>query len=58
MARLNELAAAGSLRSQAGNVVDTRLSDALLNEAGTIAYAVIDDIPNMLADDSIPLDQL
>lgn len=58
LARLNALAAAGSLRNQSGNVVAARLSDALLNEAGTIAYPVIDDIPDMLSDDSIPLDQL
>ena len=58
LARLNELAASGSLRSQSGNPVEGRFSDALINEPGTIAYPVIDDIPNMIVDDSIPLGQV
>ena len=58
LARLNRLAASGSLRSQSGNTIKDRFSDALINEPGTIAYPVIDDIPNMITDDSIPLDQV
>ena len=56
--QLNELAASGSLRSQSGGTVAGRFSGALINEPGTIAYLVIDGIPNMVAEDSIPLDQV
>ncbi|MCH8922676.1 MAG: Trm112 family protein [Planctomycetes bacterium] len=58
LALLNERVAAGSLRSQSGSAVKGVLNGALINEPGTIAYLVIDDIPNMVAEDSIPLDQV
>lgn len=58
LARLNQRAASGLLRNQSGGTVGEHLSDALINEPGTIAYPVIDDIPNMITDDSIPLDQI
>jgi uncharacterized protein YbaR (Trm112 family) len=58
LARLNALADSGSLRSQSGDKVKGRFSDALINGPGTIAYPVIDEIISMVVDDSIPLDQV
>jgi len=58
LARLNRLVAAGRLMTRGGQPFDRALDGAVVNAGGTIAYGVFDGIPNMIVDDSIPLDQL
>lgn len=58
VARLNEAMRAGRLRNRAGTLVTKPLDGALIREAGDVAYPVVDQIPVMLHDEAIPLDQL
>lgn len=56
--KLNAAVAEGSIRYQDGSTVDTPLSAALLTANGTTLYRVDDDIPVMLEDRAIPVEQL
>lgn len=55
--RLNQAIAAGSLTNKAGQPVKQKLDGALVRTDGSVAYAVVDEIPMMLVDEGIPLDQ-
>ncbi len=57
VARINERVRAGALKYQNGATVKDELQEALLTTDGLRIYAVRDDIPIMLADESIPVDQ-
>jgi uncharacterized protein YbaR (Trm112 family) len=54
VARLNEAAAAGSLRNAAGNPVSETLDGGLVREDGRIVYPIVEGIPRLLADEGIP----
>lgn len=56
--RLNDLVKQGRLKNRAGDVVKERMESALVREDGRFAYPVREDIPVMLVDEGIPLDQL
>ena len=56
--RLNEAIRGGSLKSRGGQVVAGEAESALVRADGKMAYLVMDEIPNMLVDEAIPLDQL
>ena len=56
--RLNQAAAAGRLKNHADRLVEAPLSDALVNDARTVAYPVHDEIPHMLGQDAISLDAI
>jgi uncharacterized protein YbaR (Trm112 family) len=56
--RLNDLVKQGRLKNRAGSLVKERMESALVREDGRFAYPVRDDIPVMLVDEGIPLDQL
>lgn len=58
MARLNAAIDAGSVKNRAGETVADRADAGLIREDGAYLYPVRDDIPVMLKDESIPLDQL
>lgn len=58
VAKLNARVEAGNLKNRAGNVVDKKLDAALVRDNGEYAYAVVDDIPNLIVDEGIPLGQL
>ena len=58
VARINEAVAAGTLKNRVGEAVTTPLSGGLLTEGGKMLYPVVDDLPIMLVDEAIPLDQL
>ena len=58
VARLNKAIAAGSLTNRAGQRLEEPLSGALLRQDRTLAYGIVDDIPIMLVDEAILLDQL
>lgn len=56
--RLNKQVEAGTLRNRGGERVEQALQAALLRVDEKIAYPVIEDIPNLLVDEGIPLEQL
>lgn len=56
--KLNDLVKKGRLKNRAGDAVKERLDEALLRADGRFAYPVRDDIPVMLVDEGIPMDQL
>ncbi len=58
LGRLNVAIDHGRLKNRGGQVVQQSLDGALLRGDATLAYPVIDDIPIMLVDEAIPLDQL
>ena len=58
VARINKAIAAGAIRNRAGETVETPLSDGLLPEGGNLLYPIVDDLPIMLVDEAIPLEQL
>ena len=55
---LNAAVERGQLRNRSGEPVQDRIDAALVREDGTIAYLVIDEIPILLQDEAIPLDQV
>ena len=57
LARLNRAIAARQLRNKAGDTLDKPLDGGLVRADGTVLYPVVDQIPIMLADEAIPLDQ-
>ena len=56
--KLNAEIAAGRLKNRAGAALADRIDTALVRADGKLAYPVIGDIPHMLIDEAIPLDQL
>jgi uncharacterized protein YbaR (Trm112 family) len=58
LAKLNAAITAGRLKNRAGRTLEQRIDAALVRADDTIAYSVVDDIPRMLLDEGIPLDQL
>ena len=58
LARLNQAVAAGTLRNRAGRTVEQSLDGGLMRQAGDLVYPLHDQIPVLLKDDAIPLDQL
>ena len=56
--RVNRAIAAGQIKNRAGAKVEEPLEAALVRQDGQMLYAVIDDIPNMLIDESISLASL
>jgi uncharacterized protein YbaR (Trm112 family) len=57
LGRFNQAIAAGRLTNKAGQPVKQKLDAALVRTDGMVAYAVVDEIPMMLVDEGIPLDQ-
>lgn len=56
--KVNGAIAAGTLKNRAGQPVEEPVQEMLVREDQQIAYPVRDDIPVMLIDEGIPLDQL
>jgi uncharacterized protein YbaR (Trm112 family) len=56
--RINRAIEAGRLVNLGGQVVVKRLDGALVRKAGDLAYPVIDEIPVLLPDEAIALNQL
>lgn len=55
--KLNTLIAAGTLKNRAGADVAETLDGGLVREDGAYLYPIRNDIPVMLIDEAIPLDQ-
>jgi uncharacterized protein YbaR (Trm112 family) len=56
--RINQAIAAGRIANQGGRTLDEPLEEGLLRADGAVLYVVRDEIPVMLIDESIKLDQL
>jgi uncharacterized protein YbaR (Trm112 family) len=58
LARLNRAIVGRALKNRAGQTLGRSLDAALVREDHCVAYPVIDQIPILLVDEGIPLDQL
>lgn len=56
--RINDAIAAGNLKNRAGELVQERIEGGLIREDGQFLYMIREDIPVMLIDEAVPLDQL
>lgn len=57
LARVNAAIASGTMINRGGKPVSETVSEGLVREDGKILYPVRDDIPVMLIDEALPLDQ-
>jgi uncharacterized protein YbaR (Trm112 family) len=57
VARLNKAIAQNQLKNRAGHPIQTPLSGGLLRADKQFLYPIVDDIPMMLIDEAIPMDQ-
>ncbi len=57
VAKVNAVIEAGKLKNRAGEVVEEKIDGGLVREDRAYMYAIRDDIPVMLIDEAIPLDQ-
>ena len=58
VAKANAAIEAGTLKNRAGEVVDKPMDGGLVREDRAYMYMIREDIPIMLIDEAIPLDQL
>jgi len=58
VSRINAAIAGGRLRDRSGKVIDRPIGGGLIRAAGDLLYPIVDEIPVMLFDESIPLAQL
>ncbi len=58
MARVNAAIDAGTLKNQGGEAVTVRADAGLVREDGAVLYLVRDDLPDMLPEEAVRLDQL
>ena len=56
--KINDAIESKSLKNRAGETVEEAIDAGLLREDGAYLYAIRDDIPIMLIDESIPMDQV
>lgn len=58
VAELNERIRAGRLRNKAGREVEQSIDGGLVRADGDLLYPIVEQIPVLLRDEAIPLDQL
>jgi uncharacterized protein YbaR (Trm112 family) len=58
IACLNESIRAGRLKNRGGLPVSDRLDGALVREDQAIAYPIVQDLPILVVDEGIPLEQI
>jgi len=56
IARLNEMAAERRLKDRTGRLVESPLEGGLLREDGRVLYPIVDEIPVLLKDEAIPIE--
>ncbi len=57
VSQINQAISVGDLTNRAGQKLDRQLDGGLLRADGAVLYPIVDDIPMMLIDEAIPLDQ-
>jgi len=58
MSRVNAAIQSGTLKNRAGQTVEKTAEAGLLRQDGKFLYLVRDDIPVMLIDEAVPMEQL
>ena len=58
LATLNRLIAQGRVRNTAGSQVESPVAEALITTDGKTVYRIDGDVPNMLAEEGIPTEQI
>ncbi len=58
LSRLNEAIRSGGVTNRGGNAVDDPVEEGLVREDNKVLYPVREDIPIMLIDEAIELDEL
>ena len=56
--RVNAAIGQGRVQNRMGQPVDQPLEAGLVREDGTLLYPIVEEIPVLLVDEAIPLDQL
>lgn len=56
--RINAAIASGALKNRSGEVVEGAIDSGLLREDGAYLYIIREDIPVMLIDEAIPMEQV
>jgi len=56
--KANAAIEARTLKNRAGTVIEGKIAGGLVREDGAYMYPIRDDIPIMLIDEGIPMDQL
>ena len=56
--RINAKISQGRIRNRAGRPVENKVDAGLINQDGSLLYPILDDIPQLLLDEAIPLSQL
>jgi len=56
--KINAAIAAGTLKTRVGDKVEPIIDHGLLREDGKYCYVIREDIPVMLIDEAIPMEQL
>ena len=57
LARVNAAISSGTMSNRGGQTVSEAVSEGLVRDDGKYLYPVRDDIPVMLIDEALPLDQ-
>ena len=57
LARVNAAISSGTMANRGGQTVSEAVSEGLVRDDGKYLYPVRDDIPVMLIDEALPLDQ-
>jgi uncharacterized protein len=58
IAALNDAIARGQLKNQAGQKIEKLMGGGLVRSDQKLLYPIVDEIPMMLVDEAIPLDQI
>ena len=58
LSRLNQAIAAGQIENRGGETVREPLTGGLIRQDKTLLYPIVDDIPVLLVEEAIPLDQI
>lgn len=58
LGKLNAAIEQKTLKNRGGDIIEEAVDGALLREDGTYAYPIRDDIPIMLIDEAIPMEQV
>lgn len=58
IAKANAAIEKGTLKNRAGETIESKIDGGLIREDRAYMYAIRDDIPIMLIDEAIPMDQL
>ena len=58
LAKVNQAIAEGRVKNKGGQAVSEPLAGGLVRKDGTLLYPMVDDIPVMLVDEAVPLDQI